>query len=252
MLLIYFLLFIIGLCIGSFLNVVIFRLDRQKGIFLGRSKCLYCQTQLHWYELLPLISFISLKGKCRYCKKRISPVYPIVELVTACVAVSYFMTWGLSSSLVSGYYFVALLLLILLLFFDSLYFILPDKVVFALIGLALGYDIMFMRLELLNFLVSGFILALIFAILYIVSRGSWVGFGDIKFLFAIGLLMGYPLGFIVLILSVWTAALTGILLIILRKATLKTALPFGAFLAAITIIFIIFYHEIQNFTYQIL
>src|SRR3989344_7119021 len=90
----YVLIFIIGLCVGSFLNVVIFRLDRKAGILTGRSECQNCSYQLQWYDLFPVFSYLCLGGKCRHCKKPISPIYPIVELTTAVVFTVYLLVNG--------------------------------------------------------------------------------------------------------------------------------------------------------------
>lgn len=206
----------------------------------GRSECPECLKQLRWSDLIPLLSYFKLRGKCRYCKKEISYIYPLTEAATAAVVTLYFFINGLDFSFASGFYLIVIIMFVVLTFFDALYFILPDKIVFTAIGAALAYDIAFRKPELYNLLLSGFVFSLVFAIIYLVSRGEWMGFGDVKLVFAIGLVLGYPLGLIAMVVAVWTAALLGIILILLKKATRKTALPFGSFLSASTIIFIIF------------
>ncbi len=99
----------------------------------------------------------------------------------------------------------------------------------------------------MSLLLSALVLGGIFAIIHIVSSGKWAGFGDAKLLFLIGLVLGYPLGFLSMLFSIWTAAAVGIVLMLLGKADRKTALPFGSFLAGISILIIIFQHEIQKF-----
>ena len=244
--LLYFLIFFIGLCLGSFLNVLLVRLDKKEGIITGRSECPKCLQQLKWYDLIPLISYIILRGKCRYCRSVISPIYPITELVTALVVTLYFWSSGFYLGPSDIFAVFVLVSMIALLFFDALYLILPDKIVFMLSGTALIYGIFFKKPELINLLVSGFLFGSFFAILYIVSRGKWMGFGDVKLAFAIGLILGYPLGFFAIILAIWTAALVGVVMIVLKKASLKTALPFGSFMAGSTIIFIIFKNVIET------
>lgn len=246
MVLLYLLLFLIGLCIGSFINVLLMRLDRKGGILFGRSECLKCHTQLSWLDLIPIVSYLILMGKCRYCKSKISPIYPTVELITALVVTSYFWVNGFVWNLIIAYHLALLTLLVSLIFFDFLYLILPDKIVFSLIGLALFYGIFFNRLELAPLLVTGFILAFGFGIIYLVSQGRLMGFGDVKLAFAVGLILGYPLGLFTVVMAIWSAALLGLGLILLQKATLKTALPFGSFLSVATIIFIIFGNSIEE------
>jgi len=233
---------IIGLSVGSFLNVVIFRLDKRGGILTGRSECRSCKNVLKWYDLIPIFSFLILWGRCRYCKKNISRIYPFVEIITAISFWAYFYFRGFTAG--SIYDLVLISALIVLMFFDLLYFIIPDKIIFPLIVLALVYNFRMPDFE--NHLSTALILAAIFAIMHMVSRGHWMGLGDAKLVFLIGVVFGYPLGILSVLLSVWTAALIGMGLVVARKATLKTALPLGTFLASSSIIFIIFQNELQK------
>lgn len=240
--------FLIGLSLGSFLSVVIIRLSKQeKGIVSGRSRCPNCNHQLAWYDLIPLLSYLLVRGSCRYCNKKISIVYPVIELSTAVALVLYFyhLNYTFNFSTVSQVIF--LLIFISIIFSDFLYFIIPDEIIIPAIGLALLYGIFFKRGELPSLLITGLVLGGIFAIIFIVSHGKWVGFGDVKLLMLIGLLFGYPLGFLVLLISIWLGALWGIGLMVLKRATMKTALPFGIFLSIVSIIFIILKNEIQLF-----
>ncbi len=246
MLFTYAIIFIFGLVIGSFLNVVIFRLDRKPGLVTGRSECPKCLKLLQWYDLFPVLSYFLLRGRCRYCRKEISAIYPVVELTTAAVLTSYLAFNGLALNMVTAYNMALLLLFTVLVFFDFLYFIIPDKIIILAASLALIYDIFLGRLSVYNFLASGFVFGAFFATIYVLSRGEWMGFGDVKLAFVIGLMLGYPLGFFAITISIWLAALSGILMILLKKATLKTALPFGSFLAAVSIVMIIFQNEVQK------
>ncbi len=246
MLLIYILVFLFGLIIGSFLNVVISRLDRKAGLFMGRSECPECLTKLKWYDLFPVLSYLQLKGKCRYCRKNISAIYPIVEIATAGVIVFYFVFNSFGMIPAAAYNLLTVILLTVLFFFDFLYYILPDKIIILLISSSLLFNIIFNRMNLYNFMLSGFLYGAFFAIIYLLSKGEWMGLGDAKLALAIGLILGYPLGFIAIVLSIWLAAIWGILMMVFQKATLKTALPFGSFLSVIVIIFIIFQNEIQK------
>ena len=242
----YLYIFIIGLCVGSFLNVVLFRLDRKKGILTGRSQCQNCLHKLNWYDLIPIFSYLYLKGNCRYCKSEISIIYPLVEFTAGICILAYFLLHSSVSGISIIYYLAILILFLLLIFFDALYLILPDKITFSVIGVSLIFDLIFRNSYFLNFILSGFLFSLAFAIIYLMSHGQWMGLGDVKLVFGIGLVLGYSLGLVAIISAIWVAALWGIFLIILKKANLKTALPFGSFLSASTVIFIIFQNVITE------
>lgn len=243
------LVFLFGLIFGSFLNVVIARLDRKEGILLGHSQCPHCKHQLIWNDLIPLVSFLILKRKCRYCRHKISVVYPLVELVTGIVFALFYLQNGIPTNIESVFELIVAFFLISVIFFDYLYRIIPDKIIIPLITLSLTVNFLFKKLELTNLLISGLLLGGFFAILHIVSRGEWVGLGDAKLLLLVGFYFGYPNSFLITVFSIWTAALAGLTLIALKKASLKSELPFGVFLSIFSIIFILFQHEIQIFTY---
>lgn len=231
---------------GSFLNVIIFRLNKKTGIFTGRSECLKCGKQLKWYDLFPVLSYVFLKRKCRNCKSKISPVYPLTELVTAFCFLLFYAVYKPVFEVADFYYLLIITFFVALIFFDYLYLLLPDKIILPLTIVAILFNLFFRRSEFLALLLSALILGSIFAIIHISSKGEGAGLGDAKLLFLIGLVLGYPLGFLSMILSVWIAALVGIGLMLFGKANRKTALPFGSFLAGISILVIIFQNEIQK------
>lgn len=239
-----------GLIIGSFLNVIIFRLDKKGGILMGRSECSKCLKQLKWHDLFPVLSYVFLKGKCRSCKNKISLTYPATELITAFCFSAFYLVYKPALVVTDFYFLLIIASFVVLIFFDYLYFLIPDKIVLPLIVVASLFNYFFRQPEFLNSLLSALIMGGIFAIIYLSSKGEWVGFGDAKLIFLIGLVLGYPLGFLALIFSVWAAALVGIILMMAGKANRKTPLPFGSFLAVISIIIIIFQNELQKITNQ--
>ncbi len=234
--------FILGLIFGSFLNVLLWRLPEGKGIG-GRSKCRSCHHTLAWYDLIPILSFIYLRGKCRYCDTPIHIRYPVVELATALSLVLFmiFRQPALNAdSIITAFIIVVLVSLV---FFDFLYFILPDVLILPAATIYLAYDIMRVP-NVASYIITGLLLAAFFAIIYAVSKGRSLGFGDVKLALLIGLVLGYPLGFIAVIGGIWLASIVALLLMFLKRVGPKDAIPLGSFLALSTIICIIFYNEV--------
>lgn len=238
--------FVFGTIYGSFLNVLLWRLPEGQGIG-GRSHCRACQHQLAWYDLFPIISFVTLRGRCRYCQTPIHIRYPLVELSSAVALTLYFafrqpiMDWGAVMTV------LAILILVSLLFFDLFYLILPDILLLPTIALFAVYDF-FRTSAPLSYFLTALLSAGFFAILYAVSRGKNIGFGDVKLAFLMGLILGYPFGYLALVGGVWSAAIVAIVLLALKKVGLKDKIPLGSFLALSTILCIIFYNELLPLT----
>ncbi len=230
-----------GLIYGSFLNVLLWRLPKQKGID-GRSHCRSCYHTLVWYDLIPLVSFLVLKGKCRYCHENIHIRYPLVELATAVVLSMFFVIRVPTFSIETIIEIFGLFILISLFFFDLFYFILPDVLIFPAIGIYAIYDLLVL-VNPFSYILTALLVASFFAILYTVSGGEKLGFGDVKLVLLLGLMFGYPLGLVTIVLGVWFAALVSIGLLAIGKVTRADAIPLGSFLTLVSIVSIIFYHE---------
>ena len=204
--------------------------------------CRSCGHTLAWYDLVPIFSYVLLKGKCRYCEKAIHIRYPLVELFTGAALGLFFALQAPVFGIAAIMSIAGLLILTTLFFFDLFYFILPDTVMFPGI-IAFGiYDIAVLH-QATPFLGTAFLGAAFFAILYAVSKGEQLGFGDVKLAFLLGLIFGYPLGLLTIILGVWFATAIAAVLLILRKAKLHDPIPLGAFLALSGILCFIFYYE---------
>jgi len=242
---IYFLIFIFGLAIGSFLNVVIFRLGTNESILVGRSHCPKCGAILKWYDLIPALSFLIQKGKCRYCEKKISFQYPIVEIITGFLFILILSKFGLDS-LITYYLLLISCFLIVIFVYDLKNYLILDKIVFPAIIIVLFYQILmgnFLNPFLSALLASGFFLSLV-----LISKGKWMGMGDVKFAILMGLILGWPNILLALFLSFFSGAIIGIVLILFGKKGLKSQIPFGPFLVGSTIL-IMLYGEYLNIWY---
>jgi leader peptidase (prepilin peptidase) / N-methyltransferase len=228
----------VGLILGSFLSVLIERWHTQAGIIGGRSQCAACGHVLAWYDLFPLISWMVLRGRCRYCRIRISPRYPAMELVMAIALGVYTWQFGIPSLWMLSN-LVILFGLVSLFFFDLRWRILPDVFTLGLSAIALARMIGLRSDLLVSAIATGVFLAAGFGVLYLISHGRWLGFGDVKMGLMIGLLFGFPAAVGVTLIAIWAGALVGVVLMIRHRATMETALPFGSFWAAAAILTII-------------
>src|ERR1035437_7558616 len=218
--------FVFGLIIGSFLNVIVLRLNTERS-FGGRSACMSCQTQLRWFELIPLFSFLSLRGRCRTCQTKISIQYPLVELVTGLVFMFLFLKFQnilfISVPMFTasyGYYAAIFSLLIVIAVYDLKHKIISDNLVLIL-GVLSFFGIFFFR----NFVFyphvpgvleffSGALLATPFALMWLLSRGTWIGLGDSKLIFSLGYLLGLGRALSGVAFSFWSGAIIGIILML--------------------------------------
>lgn len=229
----YFIIFIIGLIIGSFLNSVIYRLDNLESIFRERSHCPHCQKQLKWFDLIPLISYLLLYGQCRFCQKKISWQYPVVELATAILFIIIYAFFGLT--LYSIILLILSCFLMVIFVYDLYYMIIPDEMIWpAIIITLLLYCIIAYSSHawqpLGNALLASIIGAGFIGLIVLATRGKGMGIGDIKLAGLIGLMVSYPGIILALFLAFIAGSLAGAYLILSGKRKLKSAIPFGPFL----------------------
>ncbi|MGC9046630.1 MAG: prepilin peptidase [Minisyncoccia bacterium] len=275
----YFYLFVFGLIIGSFLNVVVWRFDINNHIFSlnklkGRSHCPYCGKTLQWYELIPIISFIIQKGKCLSCKHQLSWQYPIIEIITGIIFVIvpfYFNKFYIFNPFKNELIILWLLIFIFWLLVSAIDFkkmIIPNDLNFLLLlsGIILNLFLYFSKSNFINnsfvngysfmfsfsnsFLVNrllGLLPAFFLLILFMLSKGNWIGFGDVKLMISSGLILGWPDSFIGILLAFIIGGLIGIILLVFGNKNLKSMIPFGPILILGMIITIFFGVDILKF-----
>ncbi|MCM8782438.1 MAG: prepilin peptidase [Candidatus Omnitrophica bacterium] len=248
-----FLFFIGGNFVGSFLNVCIYRMPRSESIILPRSHCIHCGKVIRWYENIPLLSYIFLKGKCNSCKKPISLRYFIVELLTAVLFVLFYSKFGLSLNLL--FFLILICGLIVASFIDFEHQLIPDSI--SLGGLVLGLVISLFypamhhnQLRLQAFLnslsgaaVGGLSIYAVGVVGKAIFKKEAMGFGDVKFLAMIGTFVGWQKILLVFFLAPFFGAAVGIVLKIRHKIE---TIPYGPYLSLATVIAILWGNGILN------
>lgn len=226
--------FFFGAAIGSFLNVVIFRIPNGYRLNLpSRSACVSCKRKLHWYENVPILGYVFLRGRCQSCGIAISPRYPIVELLTAVLFFAVYRYFGLSIATPYFWYFAAALVAIT--FIDLDHRIIPDVISFP--GIAVGFIFSFAAPELgflrsgLGIALGGFLFWFMGWIYERITGREGLGFGDVKMLAMIGAFLGPKGVFGTIVISSMVGSVVGIILMVVQKKDLKLAVPYGPFLA---------------------
>lgn len=238
-----------GAIVGSFLNVVILRLpDPDQSIVFPPSACPACTTKLQWFENIPIVSYLFLRGKCGHCKTAISLQYPLVEFLTALLTVGLIYTFGIS--LISIGYFLFCCSLLVIIFIDIRLQIIPD--VISLPGIVVGFLFscsigpVGWQDSLIGILVGGGILYAIALFYSLVRNMEGMGGGDIKLLAMIGAWLGWQSLFFVILTSSFTGTICGLIAMIYQKKGGQTRIPFGPFLSLGALCYVFFSPEIQN------
>jgi prepilin signal peptidase PulO-like enzyme (type II secretory pathway) len=241
-------LFILGLCFGSFANVLIDRTQRGESI-RGNSKCDFCGYKLKWYDNIPIMSFLFLKGRCRKCGKKLSWQYPLVEFFTGVVFVlTYFALFAEEGVVLfdwvfwmeAVYYFLVIYILFVVLVWDLKYMIIPDFIVLIGISATFLFEIYrsfeancFLQnidCPLLGGLLGALAIGGFFRVLYFVSGGRWIGGGDVKIGFWLGFLVKIKMAYFFILFAYLSGALFAVFLLIFSKKKMKSQIPFGPFL----------------------
>jgi leader peptidase (prepilin peptidase)/N-methyltransferase len=233
---------LVGLCFGSFLNVCIYRLPAGRSIIRPASSCTGCNTPIRWYDNIPVISYLILGGRCRTCNTIISLRYPIVELLTGLFALGAWLRFGPHPQTVVYFVFIAALLVIT--FIDIDHRIIPDAI--SLPGIPIGFILSFLlpqigwRDSLLGIVIGG---GSLFAVAWGYHRltgKEGMGGGDIKLLGMIGAFIGWQGVLFTIMASSFTGTVVGLVLMLQSRKGMKTAVPFGPFLAIGAILYLFF------------
>lgn len=220
--------FIFGLIIGSFLNVCIYRIPEGNTVVNVPSHCPSCKSKLKPVDLLPVISYIILGGKCRYCGQSIGIRYPLVELTTGAVFIISYLTIGLNLLLVK--YLVIYSILIIITLIDLKHKIIPNVLVLTLLVWAVTWQLAFPDLPHYEAVVGGLLGGGIFLLIAVLSKGG-MGGGDIKLMFSAGIFLGVMPAILAILISSIVGGIIGLILILLKIKDRKDPIPFGPFLS---------------------
>lgn len=261
-------LFIIGTTFGSFLSVVISRIRSQKkGIFFGKSQCPDCGKNLNAIDLIPIFGYIINKGRCRQCHKKISIHYPLLEIFAGLLFVALFIKYpfidlnNFSEELCGGffcqqtlagylYHAIIGLFLVGIFFYDLMYMEIPEIFTFPAIGIIFVASIFFPEPGIGSMAIGGAVAGLFFGLQVWISKETWLGKGDVQ----VGILMGMLFGFKLFIVSLIIIYIIGLLvtvpLLLTKKVTKKTRVPFAPFMVISTFITLFFGEYLYNFYFD--
>lgn len=245
--------FLLGLCIGSFLNCIIYRLETKQNFLKGWSFCPQCKRRLGFFDLIPVLSFIFLRGKCRYCSQKISLQYPLVELTTGILSLlifnfqfspkdnfqflagqTIFNQFSIFNFLNLFYYLIIAYFFIIVFVYDLKHYLIPTEIIYLAAVIIMLFDFQFLiskQFSVLNsYLASAAAAGLFFWLIVLLSKERWLGLGDVKLAVLMGLFLGFPKILLALFSAFIIGALIGLVLIFLGKKQLKSEICFGPFL----------------------
>jgi leader peptidase (prepilin peptidase)/N-methyltransferase len=237
---------IFGALIGSFLNVCIIRLPREESIITPGSHCPHCAKPINFYDNIPVVSYLLLKGRCRYCKESISIQYPLVEGITALGSLALFMRFGPSLSYLFYFSFVAAL--IVLTGIDLYHQIIPDVISLPGIGVGLLASLVIPQINFLDSLIGALLgggsLFIVATLYQWLLKREGMGGGDVKLLAMIGAFLGWKAVILTILLSSLIGSITGMIMMVLKGKDFKYAIPFGPFLSFGAVIALFYQNEI--------
>jgi prepilin signal peptidase PulO-like enzyme (type II secretory pathway) len=217
----------------------------QKKTLKGRSFCPNCKRALSWQDLFPVFSYLFLRGKCRYCHKKISIQYPLVELATG---ILFVLVFNYSNPVSTIFLLYVTAVLVTIFVYDLKHYLIPDKVLFPAVIIAALFRIsgfgFRISAPLINYVFAAAIASGFFLAIFLISRGRWMGFGDVKLAVLMGFLLGLPNVLVALFLAFFFGAIIGIILMVFKNKSLKSEIPFGPFLIIGTFIAMLYGDQI--------
>lgn len=237
---------ILGAIVGSFLNVCIFRLPKEESIVWPGSHCPHCNKPINFYDNIPLVSYLLLKGRCRYCEGSISIQYPLVEGITALGSLILFMKFGPSLSYLFYFSFVAALIVITVI--DLYHQIIPDVISLPGIGAGILTSLFIPQITFLNSLIGALLgggsLFLVATVYQWLFKREGMGGGDVKLLAMIGAFLGWKAVLLTILLGSLIGSIAGIVVMVSKGKDFKYAIPFGPFLSLGAVISLFYQNEI--------
>jgi leader peptidase (prepilin peptidase)/N-methyltransferase len=223
---------VLGLVVGSFLNVCIYRLPRGQSVNWPGSRCTTCDRSLAWYENIPVLSWVVLRGRCRTCGEHISVMYPIVEAITAALFIAGYFIYGWTPLLAVRLAFTCAMVVLFVI--DLQHYLLPN--VITVPGIVIGFALSLVlppgwKASLIGLIAGGGLLFAIAEAWYRFRGIEGLGMGDVKMLAMIGAFLGWKLMLVTLVLSSFAGSLIGVGAIAMGRGGMKSMLPFGTFLA---------------------
>ncbi len=272
-------LFLVGLALGSFLNVLICRYEPGMAVFSkrlgGRSFCPKCKNILSWYELVPVFSFIIQRGRCNHCEQKISLQYPIVEILSGLIVATLPYVLGVTPDALI--FIIAFLVMLTASLIDIRHYVIPDALTIIILALgtirtaivvintpvnailspstflgSYGYIFSFTANPLIAHLTGALIAGAFFTAIILLSKGVAMGWGDAKLAFASGLLIGWPDIIMALMIAFIIGAIVGIIMMIAKTKKMKDALPFGPFIAIGVAVVVYFGYDIIALYFKLL
>lgn len=236
--------FVFGAVFGSFFNVVGLRLPKKEPFHDDRSYCPHCKTELTAKELIPIVSFIIQVGKCRTCKARISPLYPMIELATGLLFLYSFLQFNLRIELITAILFISLLMIVFVT--DITYMLIPNRLLLFFLPLFIIMRIYEPLRPWYDAIIGAIVGYGLVAIIIIVSKGG-MGAGDMKLLGLLGIVLGWKLVLLTFFLAAFLGAIIGGFLMLIKRVKRKQPIPFGPYIVIAAIISYFYGEEVVTF-----
>lgn len=241
--------FIFGIIFGSFFNVVGLRTPKKEPFYQGRSYCPNCQTNLSWYELIPIFSYLIQRGKCRHCQQPIAKLYPIMELLTGLLFAFSYIQIGLTLELVIALLLVSLS--IILTVSDLTYMLIPNKILLFFLPFFIILRIISPLAPWYDALIGGTVGFLLIMIIILISKGG-MGAGDMKLFGVLGIILGWKLTLLTLFIASLVGAVIGGILMATKKIKRGQPIPFGPYILLVALISFFFGEQLLTFYYNLL